>query len=442
VSNDLGTLLIIGAGPKAAAVCAKCRILKDLGQPFLTPIVFERHEPGAAWSGEHGYTTGRLPLGTSPEKDVGFPYFKDALCPEVTLELFRHYSWPAYQIEEQKGYSEWLDRGRPPPLHSEWAKYISWVLKKATRGFGQVVTGEVAEIFSKTTTSNKPRWEIKVRGNSKRFQGDGLLITGTGEAKRLDCALPNNDNIMYGDNFWTPNNLAKIEHLRVNKTAGGNIVIVGGGESASAIAAYIAEQLQSKENVNIIVLTSGGAIFSRGEGYYENRVFSQPQFWLALEEEQRLDIIRRADRGVFSPGVLARLAEAPNVDHKNFRVVDVTASPTGELRVSNDHRVSIECRVLVFAMGFDPMSFSRMIRTRQLRDALRKRIDNPKIYRVEREILPDLSVPESISPAKLYLPMVAGLKQGPGFPNLSCLGILSDRLLERRTYPKSLWEEP
>jgi mycobactin lysine-N-oxygenase len=31
----------------------------------------------------------------------------------------------------------------------------------------------------------------------------------------------------------------------------------------------------------------------------------------------------------------------------------------------------------------------------------------------------------------LHLPVLAGLAQGPGFPNLSCLGLLSDRILRR-----------
>jgi mycobactin lysine-N-oxygenase len=31
----------------------------------------------------------------------------------------------------------------------------------------------------------------------------------------------------------------------------------------------------------------------------------------------------------------------------------------------------------------------------------------------------------------LHLPVMAGLAQGPGFPNLSCLGLLSDRILRR-----------
>jgi mycobactin lysine-N-oxygenase len=31
---------------------------------------------------------------------------------------------------------------------------------------------------------------------------------------------------------------------------------------------------------------------------------------------------------------------------------------------------------------------------------------------------------------KLFLPNLAGLNQGPGFPNLSCLGLMSDRVLK------------
>jgi mycobactin lysine-N-oxygenase len=41
----------------------------------------------------------------------------------------------------------------------------------------------------------------------------------------------------------------------------------------------------------------------------------------------------------------------------------------------------------------------------------------------------DLSV-SGVAPP-LHLPVMAGLAQGPGFPNLSCLGLLSDRILHR-----------
>jgi mycobactin lysine-N-oxygenase len=39
----------------------------------------------------------------------------------------------------------------------------------------------------------------------------------------------------------------------------------------------------------------------------------------------------------------------------------------------------------------------------------------------------DLSV-SGVTP-KLFLPGLSGLTQGPGFPNLFCLGLLSDRIL-------------
>ena len=37
--------------------------------------------------------------------------------------------------------------------------------------------------------------------------------------------------------------------------------------------------------------------------------------------------------------------------------------------------------------------------------------------------------------APLHLPVLAGLAQGQGFPNLSCLGLLSDRILRRYVAP-------
>jgi mycobactin lysine-N-oxygenase len=47
--------------------------------------------------------------------------------------------------------------------------------------------------------------------------------------------------------------------------------------------------------------------------------------------------------------------------------------------------------------------------------------------RLQEGIGYDLSV-NDLTP-KLFLPNLSGLTQGPGFPNLSCLGLLSDRVL-------------
>jgi mycobactin lysine-N-oxygenase len=49
---------------------------------------------------------------------------------------------------------------------------------------------------------------------------------------------------------------------------------------------------------------------------------------------------------------------------------------------------------------------------------------------VQEAIGHDLAV-VGVAP-KLFLPGLSALTQGPGFPNLSCLGLLSDRVLGSR----------
>ena len=46
---------------------------------------------------------------------------------------------------------------------------------------------------------------------------------------------------------------------------------------------------------------------------------------------------------------------------------------------------------------------------------------------IERAIVEDLSL-NDFTP-RLHLPMMAGIAQGPGFPNLICLELLADRIL-------------
>jgi mycobactin lysine-N-oxygenase len=81
--------------------------------------------------------------------------------------------------------------------------------------------------------------------------------------------------------------------------------------------------------------------------------------------------------------------------------------------------------LVVVAIGFDARWFESLLggEARQLFD------DALGEDGLERRIDLDLSV-AGLSPP-LHLPLVAALAQGPGFPNLSCLGLLSDRILRR-----------
>jgi mycobactin lysine-N-oxygenase len=90
-----------------------------------------------------------------------------------------------------------------------------------------------------------------------------------------------------------------------------------------------------------------------------------------------------------------------------------------------DERERVAYDLVVVAIGFQARWFEDL-----LGDQARHRLGAALAgARLDRSIGPDLSV-AGLSPP-LHLPVVAGLAQGPGFPNLSCLGLLSDRILRR-----------
>jgi len=83
----------------------------------------------------------------------------------------------------------------------------------------------------------------------------------------------------------------------------------------------------------------------------------------------------------------------------------------------------------VVAIGFEPRWFEGLLGA-QARHRLDQAVAGTHL---ERRIEADLSVAALRPP--LHLPVAAGLAQGPGFPNLSCLGLLSDRILRRYVVP-------
>ncbi len=62
------TLAVVGAGPKGIAIAAKARALAAAGFSPPRVVLIERNAVAGNWTGEQGYTSGKLPLGTPPEK--------------------------------------------------------------------------------------------------------------------------------------------------------------------------------------------------------------------------------------------------------------------------------------------------------------------------------------------------------------------------------------
>src|SRR6185503_335085 len=93
-------IVIVGAGPKAAAIAAKAHVLRQQGHPAPKVTIIDKHaEDGAHWRGSAGYTDGEQRLGTPPDKDIGFPYrFGPGRYPKsVAQQMFRDFSWQAYR---------------------------------------------------------------------------------------------------------------------------------------------------------------------------------------------------------------------------------------------------------------------------------------------------------------------------------------------------------
>lgn len=416
------SLLIVGAGPKALALAAKATVLHDLGLDVPDLHIVERSAIGAHWQGGRGYTDGRQILGTPPEKDVGFPYATTVWGPglgdEVAFRMQR-FSWPRY-LTANGQYAEWIDRGRPAPEHRQWAAYLQWVAGQV----GERVhwhTGEVTGIGLEAD-----RWQVTVSsdGPPRTLPANGLMLTGPGKAQ-VPASLAGHRSVLTVESFWQ----RRTEFLAQPRKT---IVIIGSGETAAAVALGL--MADGYRHHRVVIISPNGMTYSRGEGYRENRVYSDPDQagWRHLTEDHRRDFIRRTDRGVFSQQALRQLDHEDGIEITAGRLLDVTIGPDGlpqlALAYGEAHR-PCHCDVVILATGGDHLQTFLSVTDQATQAAVMARsgLDDWRQETVERAIADDLSL-AGLTP-KLYLPMLAGLAQGPGFPNLSSLGLLADRVL-------------
>src|SRR5258707_5333301 len=121
----MSTLAVVGAGPKGIAIAAKARALAAVGLPAPRVVLVDRGEVAGNWTGRQGYTSGVLPLGTPPEKDVGYPYLAswgDASADAVAAVA--GYGWQRPPIRSA-AYRAWVERGRMRPTHRQCTVYLS-----------------------------------------------------------------------------------------------------------------------------------------------------------------------------------------------------------------------------------------------------------------------------------------------------------------------------
>jgi mycobactin lysine-N-oxygenase len=472
------SLLVLGSGPKALAIAAKRAVLQRLGYPVPRLVVVDRQGVAAHWSGTFGYTDGRRLLGTLPEKDVGYPYASTvwgSVAANAAVDAaMQAFSWPTYLIAAG-AYSDYIDRGRPRPTHAEWSAYLTWV---AARADLEPVRGEVYAIettaetpappdMSDATASadgqdrsesvvSVPRWRLRCRapgGDGFTLEGDGLVLTGPGTPVTIPGQPGNHPRVLDGDTAWR--RIVDFSRLRTMLAAPVTIGVVGTGETAAAIVVALLETLG--EGAVIEVLTPRGVLYSRDEGFDENRVFSDPDAnwisltgkrtetdqwewssfvechkrafrWSSLTEADRREFVRRTDRGVFSIQAMSEITRARNVRSVVGTARRLRALP-GYVQIEMEYGGVVrhaQYDYVVVARGFDPLWFTSLVDDQTSR-RLGAATGHPSEGAIERAIGRDLAV-AGLAP-RLHLPMLAAVAQGPGFPNLSCLGLLADRVL-------------
>lgn len=405
-------LLVVGAGPKAMAVAAKAYVLRELGLPAPQVTVVEPNAVGGNWLATGGWTDGRHRLGTSPEKDIGFPYHSTWARGHnhAVNQAMMAFGWTAFLVDRGT-YAEWVDRGRPSPEHSLWAKYLQWVARKSGV---EVVRGRV-----RTVRAEGAGWRVTVQGadgETAEIDAQRLMVTGPGDSRR---ALAEHPKLLSIADFW---DLAGRRKLPPSSRA----AVIGGGETAGSAM----DELVRHDVLTVSVISPAATIYTRGESYFENSLFSDPAKWRALSVAERRDVVRRTDRGVFSVRVQETLLADNRVHHLQGRVVRVADQGDGvALTLRNESRPdqAHAFDLVVDAIGGQPLWFLDLFDD-EVADLFELAVGGPVTQaRIEAVMGFDLAV-EGL-PAKLYLPNMAGLAQGPGFPNLSCLGELSDRIL-------------
>jgi len=408
-------LAVLGAGAKAVAVAAKAAELYAMGVDAPEVVAVERTAVAANWQAEGGWTDGQHRLGTSPEKDVGFPY-RSSLVPRRNAELderMTKHSWQAYLIATGQ-FAEWVDRGRPAPTHRKWSQYLRWVAGNSDMN---VIAGEVTEI-TVDSAAGRRRWALRTA--DRTVLADGLMVTGPGQPER--SILPGNPRVLSIAQFW--HRAARYELISAERVA-----VIGGGESAASML----NELFRHRVSTITVISPQVTLFTRGEGFFENTLFSDPTGWTGLTLAERRDALARTDRGVFSARVQDALISDDRIRHLRGRVAHAVARD-GRIRLTlstNQGGESLETvhgfDLVIDGSGADALWFVSLLGQDAL-DLLELGLGGQLTGDSLQECIGDDLAVANVAP-KLFLPGLSGLTQGPGFPNLSCLGLLSDRVL-------------
>lgn len=418
-------MAIVGAGAKAAAIAAKANILNKVARSDIQVTVFEQQAVGANWSGLNGYTDGEARLCTAAERDLGFPY-TPTFSAEVAQAMYRDYSWPSYLVAAggSRGFANWVNRGRKPPTHAEYASYLQWAMLRSGVNpvIGRVHRAEPAEdgwmLYSRSTKG----------GRQSDGPFDGIVFTGPGPATSKVARVGASPKITDGRKFWLGTN----RFIGRRKKSEEPVVIVGAGGTSAAIAARV---LRDPRVDRVVIIGDQAVLFTRTETFFENQIFTDDELWENLSPKTRRDFTDRLNRGVVWSTISDELSKSGKLHFEPGRGkrIEVRRGIAGEELIvhyeRNGKMLGVEASLVIDASGFDPWWFLSVLptkyraplmhldpeRQRELRLEAMSRMDGNLV------LLKDLA-------GSIHAPMVSQVA-GPGFASLMVLGSMSDRIL-------------
>jgi mycobactin lysine-N-oxygenase len=410
-------IAVVGGGPKAAALAAKAAALRTAFNAGIHVTIFERAEIGAHWNGRHGYTDGTQRLCTPAERDLGFPY-SSIYGPAVDAALHSGFSWAQYLLSQRRAYGDWIDSGRKAPLHSDFAAYLRWAVMKAD---ATVVRAEVSSL----RVGKDGRWAIYgARRNLAPGRGfDGVVVASPGPARGV-ARTGKSSRVFDGVDFWR--RLGEVRKA-LRRQPLDPIVIVGGGGTAAAILAWLTRN--GYKDREIVMLAKQAALFTRGDSFFENRLFRHDDAWQALSRESQREFVGRLNRGVVWQTVMDEVAGASKLEIRSGQAKRIVTRGRRGLFVEftgDDGKVQrAVADIVVDASGFDAWWFMDLLKM------------FPRGKRASADFRSDLE--ESMSKflhfagkswklPPFHAPFHAS-RHGPGLSSLMSLGSMSDRIL-------------
>ncbi len=416
-------LIVVGAGPKAVALAAKVHVINELELARISLTIVEEVECGASWFGANGMTSGEEVLAISPLKDVGFPYESHLMFGASGAAIdgeLAGFSWQRHLIEQQR-YARWLNTGSPSVRHREYGDYLAWALGRASAGVA-LTKGRAARI---SLDLERDGWVVDVvgRAGSQTLRGQALVLSGTGVHRPLSHDADAAPRVFHCDG-------PRSEFARIRRDRESDVAIVGGGDSALSCALH----LRDVRPDSYLTIYTPRPPLSRAEGFLENRVFSDPDCvaWECLDVQARRAFIEQTDRGVFDPGQLGEIVGDERCQFLLGRVTHVAAVRGGvEVRYAAPRGPAVRRHdYVVNCTGFDLLRQVRPLFPPAVRSEIDARVGRP-IWDVSGDAEIDFGRMLEIAGLhpRLHIPGLAASSQGPGFANLGCLGLLSNRIL-------------